>query len=99
MRTYQEKSQPENDEDGHFFSIRHVHLPQCRDNNQQDGQVRGYIENCLNNLIVEIRGALLLRRWNGKISRKRTTVKEESELDGDISCQGISGADFDPELP
>jgi hypothetical protein len=97
--TYQEETQPKYDEDWHFFFIRHVHLPQGWNNDQQDGQIRGDVENCLNNFVVEIRGALFLRRWNGKVSRKWTTVREESELDSDISCQGISGAEFDPELP
>jgi hypothetical protein len=66
--TDQEESQTKNDEDWHFFSIRHVHLPQCGNDDQQDGQVGGDVKDCLDDFVGEIRGALLLRRWNGEIS-------------------------------
>lgn len=89
---------PKNDQDGHLFSIRHVHLPQSRNDDQQNSQIGRNIEHGLGDLIIEICGALLLRRGDHKIPHKRTTVEKESKLDSNISGQSISCADFDPEL-
>ena len=94
----QERGSVENDEDRHFFPVRHVHLPQSRNDDQQNGQIGGDIEHSLNNFVVKVRGTFLLRRRDGKISRERATVEEECELDGDVSCQGVSCAELDPEL-
>lgn len=99
MTAYQQESQAENDEDRHFLFVGHVHLPQCRNDDQQNDQVRRDVEDGLHDFIVEVRGAVLLRRGNGKVSGKRMTVEKESELDGDVARECISSADFDPELP
>lgn len=76
----------------------HVRSKQQRQNHQQNCNIRADVEDCVDDLEVEVCGTFPLRRRQCPVTGYRVAVHKQGQFGGQPSKRGIDGGYLDPSM-